>query len=101
MENRYMEVQSDRLMQDTEVLRGDIEKARQEMEALTELVASLHAHWEGAAAGMFGQRFADGMTALGDSLKELASFAESLGFASEKYVECENAVADIIAAVRM
>ena len=87
--------------QDTEVLRGDIEKARQEMEALTELVASLHVHWEGAAAGVFGQRFAEGMTAFGDSLKELASFAESLGFASEKYVECENSVADIIAAVRM
>ena len=62
MENRYMEVQSDRLTQDTEVLRGDIEKARQEMEALTELVASLHVHWEGAAAGVFGQRFAEGMT---------------------------------------
>ena len=70
-------------------------------ENVSDIVVALDGQWDGAANSMFNQRVIEDLNFLGDVLKEAAALLECLGFADKEYVECENSVADIIAAVRI
>lgn len=97
----YIEIHTNRLEQDMDVLSGCVERSRQSLAEVSDIVRTLDGQWEGAAHSMFNQRIVEDLNFLGDVLKEAADFLECLGFADKEYVECENSVADIIAAVRI
>lgn len=78
-----------------------VEEARKCLNNVSDIVVALDGQWDGAANSMFNQRVIEDLNFLGDVLKEAAALLECLGFADKEYVECENSVADIIAAVRI
>lgn len=101
MSVRYIEVHTDRLEQDMDTLGECVEEARKCLNNVSDIVVALDGQWDGAANSMFNQRVIEDLNFLGDVLKEAAALLECLGFANKEYVECENSVADIIAAVRI
>lgn len=101
MSVRYIEVHTDRLEQDMDTLGECVEEARKCLNNVSDIVVALDGQWDGAANSMFNQRVIEDLNFLGDVLKEAAALLECLGFADKEYVECENSVADIIAAVRI
>lgn len=101
MRIRQIEIHTNRLEQDMEVLRACIERSGQCLTDVSDIVTALDGQWEGAANSMFNQRIMEDLNFLGDVVREAAELLECLGYADKEYVECENAVADIIAAVRI
>ena len=101
MSVRYIEVHTDRLEKDMDTLGECVEEARKCLNNVSDIVVALDGQWDGAANSMFNQRVIEDLNFLGDVLKEAAALLECLGFADKEYVECENSVADIIAAVRI
>lgn len=97
----YIEIDTNRLEKDMDTLSSCVERSRQCMAEVSEIVAALDGQWEGASNSMFNQRIVEDMDFLGEMLKEAADLLECLGYADKEYVECENSVADIIAAVRI
>lgn len=97
----YIEIHTNRLEQDMDVLSGCVEQSRQSLAEVSDIVRTLDGQWEGAANSMFNQRIMEDLDFLGEVIKEAAGFLECLGYADKEYVECENSVADIIAAVRI
>lgn len=97
----YIEMHTDRLEQDMDTLSSCVEKSRNCLKDVSDIVVALDGQWEGASNSMFNQRVIEDLNFLGDVLKEASDLLECLGFADKEYVECENSVADIIAAVRI
>ncbi len=101
MSVNFIEIHTDRLEQDMDVLKDSMERSKQCLTEVSDIVRTLDGQWEGAANSRFNQEIISDLNFLGEVLKEAADLLECLGFADEKYVECENSVADIIAAVRI
>ena len=97
----YIEVHTDRLEQDMDTLSECVETSKKCLNDVSDITVALGGQWEGASNSMFNQRMIEDLNFLGDVLKEAAAFLECLGYADREYVECENSVADIIAAVRI
>lgn len=97
----YIEIDTGRLRQDMDSLSSCVERSRQCLKDMSDIVTALNGQWEGAASSMFSQRVLEDLELLGEMIKEAAGLLECLGYADKEYVECENSVADIIAAVRI
>lgn len=97
----FIEMHTDRLEQDMDTLTACVDRSKQCLGDVSDIVAALDGQWEGASNSMFNQKIIEDLNFLGEVLKEAADLLESLGYADKEYVECENSVADIIAAVRI
>lgn len=97
----YIEINTDRLELDMHTISSCVDRSRQCLKDISDIVAALDGQWEGAANNIFNQRIVEDMEFLGEMIKEVAELLECLGYAAKEYVKCENSVADIIAAVRI
>lgn len=97
----YIEIDTNRLEQDMDTLSSCMERSRQCLKDIADIVGALDGQWEGAANSMFNKRILEEIEFLKEIIKEVAELLECLGYADKEYMECENSVADIIAAVRI
>lgn len=101
MSVNYIEIDTGRLKQDMDILRSCVDCSGQCLKDISDIVMELDGQWEGAANSMFNQRILEEIEFLKEMIKEAADLLGCLGYADKEYVECENFVADIIAAVRI
>lgn len=101
MSVRFIEIHTNRLEQDMDVLSGCVERSRQCLADVSDIVTALDGQWEGASNSKFNQEMIADLNFLGEVIEEAAGLLECLGFADKEYVECENSVADVISAVRI
>ncbi|MBS6395828.1 MAG: hypothetical protein KH452_01570 [Clostridiales bacterium] len=97
----YIEMHSNRLEQDMDMLKACMERSRQCLTEVSDIVTALDGQWEGASNSRFNQSIIEDLNFLGEVIEKVADLLECLGYADKEYVECENSVADIIAAVRI
>lgn len=97
----FIEIHTDRLEQDMDILGDSVERCKNCLSQVSDIVNALGGQWEGASNSMFNQQVISDLNFLGDVVKEAADLLECLGYADKEYVDCENSVADIIAAVRI
>lgn len=97
----YFKVNTERLSQDSEEIRGYINQVKQDVEEIFSSVQHLGAMWTGPANRAYSAKFAQEKQMIDDYLAEIEGFVRTLEEESDMYRSCENRNTAMMAAVRV
>ena len=101
MSESYLAMDTDLLKQDMETFRSQMAEFRQEMEAMREEAGQITTIWEGAASRSFVGQMAQDYNRMEEICKEMEQYLHCMEEAHKSYINCENQIADTIAALRI
>lgn len=96
-----LEVESRHLQNDVDSVRNYLNRMVQTGEKMMADMNALGLMWEGEAKAEFTTQFETDYRNLQSMIKSMEELADSLEFAREKYVVCENEVSSIVNAIRV
>ena len=101
METEQMEINTVALSGDCASVRRETEMIKNNVAYLRRSIAGLNQSWEGAAKEEFTKGFQRDLTALDESIRALERFTALTELSGTEYEQCERAVREIVASMRI
>ena len=101
MAQSIIEVNTSTLKSDVSRIEEELKGIQTDAKELTELLAAMGSMWDGEAKQSFTAAVNDDLGRLGELVNAMRRFAGLTDDARAEYEKCENAVADIVASLRV
>lgn len=101
MANRIIEVNTAVLKSDINDIQSELQKITGGADQLEQILHQLESMWDGNAKKAFSDAVNDDLRRLRELTKALEKFTGKTGEVRQDYDRCENAVAQIIASIRV
>lgn len=96
-----IEVNTAVLKSDVDIIRVELMKIRENTEQLLQVLHELGNMWDGNAKQAFSAAVSSDIAQLKELVKAMETFTGRTSEAREEYDKCENAVAQIVASIRV
>lgn len=96
-----IEVNTATLKSDVATIEGEIQKITTAADRLLQVLHDLEGMWDGNAKQAFSVAATGDITQLKELVKAMKNFTMKTSEAREEYDKCENAVAQIVASIRV
>lgn len=96
-----IEVNTATLKSDVDTIRVELVKIRENADRLSQVLHELGSMWDGNAKEAFSVAVTSDINQLTELVKVMQNFTGKTSEAREEYDKCENAVAQIVASIRV